>query len=58
MIIFGFYDDPNGYFALGVIGDSLEEDKYATHGAGYWNWIDNQEKSEVEEQQYKCFYEE
>merc|ERR1711990_379046 len=30
---FGFNQDPNGYFCVGVFGDPEEQDMYASHGA-------------------------
>jgi len=38
MIIFGFHEDIYGYFGIGVLGDQFEENEYASHGVGYWNW--------------------
>ena len=38
MVVFGFDQDPTGYFGIGVVSDPVEDDKYATHGAGYWTW--------------------
>jgi hypothetical protein len=38
MIVFGFEEDPYGYFGIGVVADPDEDNKYTTHGAGYWYW--------------------
>lgn len=47
MIIFGFDQDPLGYFGIGVIADQEEDDKYSTHGAGYWAWKEDLTYEEV-----------
>jgi hypothetical protein len=54
MIIFGFHEDIYGYFGIGVLGDQTYENKYASHGVGYWNWYDGMTWEEIKEKTLTC----
>ena len=54
MIIFGFHEDIYGYFGIGVLGDQFEENKYASHGVGYWNWNDNMVWDQIKQELILC----